>query len=87
MTTTDSKTTDGTTRCRLLAPLALLVGASLCLTVILWATPVRGDIEQKSEFDSRAVVVPEPATLAYVAVTAVALFRRRRPKTIHQGRR
>jgi hypothetical protein len=87
MTTTDSNTTEGTTRRRLLAPLGRLVVATLGLAMIFWATPARGDIEQQSEFGSRAVVVPEPATLAYVAVTAVALFRRRRPKTIHHRRR
>lgn len=87
MTTTESSTTDSTTRRRLLAPLALVVAATVSLTVIFWATPARGDLEQDGDVSSKSVVVPEPATLAYVAVTAAALFRRRRPKAIHQGRR
>lgn len=85
MTTTDT-TTDGTVCERLRTSLGLIALATFGLAAILWTAPARADGTNAGTADRQTVVVPEPATLAYVAVTAATLFRRRRGKKTGQGR-
>lgn len=85
MTTTRTATTDGTRR-RLTTACALMLIATLGLAVVSRAVPARADSGSATAVERQSVMVPEPATLAYVAVTALTLFRRRRARPSGQGR-